>query len=242
MMVVAPKAKTPAGRFVVWAIGSTGTLLGGLVMLTATHVLTWFDPPDTTAKILDQNALLIRSLTETMSRMNATSAEPDAGGSSLPAVELSQAPAPAPLKAVEASATATTVLASSGVSSYQQLVADTREVPRVPIQAAPDQATGTAAASSSVPVSAFGVFEGQSFSLCGHDRFSAQVNAAAAPATIVFRSPDRSISGAGFRGFEASVTAGHPQTLWEGCTIAAGYQDVAGKRHIAVSVIEGGTP
>ncbi|EKF18733.1 hypothetical protein [Nitratireductor pacificus] len=86
----------------------------------------------------------------------------------------------------------------------------------------------------------FGVFEAQTFDLCGHKGFSAELIVDGAGSEILLKSRNRSVPGAGFRGFEKILPLKAPVELWTGCTVAIGTVETTGTaRRMIISVAEG---
>lgn len=84
----------------------------------------------------------------------------------------------------------------------------------------------------------FGVFEGQSFALCGHAGFKADVIGQGDEVQLSSR--NRDIPGAGFRGYEKKLPLKEAAELWSGCSIAIGEVETKGPANrLIISVVEG---
>lgn len=109
-----------------------------------------------------------------------------------------------------------------------------------PPAAAPAFATATVSPTAPAEVIvSFGVYPGQTFDLCGHANFTAEIVTADPTARVSLRSTDRAIPGAGFRGFEARLPLREAAKLWEGCTVAIDLSEGAGTTRIAISTSRG---
>lgn len=84
-----------------------------------------------------------------------------------------------------------------------------------------------------------GLFEGEQFGMCGHDKFSARLSGlSSGQNSIVIKSRDRTIPGIPFRGFEERIPLETKTELWPGCSVIAGFVEVAGIIRIGLSVRE----
>lgn len=86
----------------------------------------------------------------------------------------------------------------------------------------------------------FGVFETQAFELCGHKGFSAELLTSSTGTEVLLKTRNRTVPGAGFRGFEQKLSLKAPVELWQGCTVAIGKVETAGRAtRLIISVAEG---
>lgn len=84
-----------------------------------------------------------------------------------------------------------------------------------------------------------GVFQDEEFELCGHSRFSARLTGSATGYnSIIVKSRDRTIPDIPFRGFERTFPLETRADFWPGCSVIAGFVDVAGVIRIGLSVRE----
>lgn len=87
-----------------------------------------------------------------------------------------------------------------------------------------------------------GIFEGEEFELCGHAEFTASLAGSQnGHESLVVSSRDRTIPNIPFRGFEAEIPWEIKTDLWPGCSVIAGFVEVAGIVRIGLSVRETGS-
>lgn len=84
-----------------------------------------------------------------------------------------------------------------------------------------------------------GVFPDEEFELCGYKQFSARLAGSAKDRdSVIVRSRDRTIPNIPFRGFEMKFPLETRADFWPGCSVIAGFVDVAGVIRIGLSVRE----
>ncbi len=88
-------------------------------------------------------------------------------------------------------------------------------------------------------ITSFGVFEDESFDLCGYSGFEASLTGPPdSHDGILLKSRDRNIPDIPFRGFERKLPLETATSLWSDCIVLAGYSKMAGTIRIVLSVTE----